>query len=51
MKRMNEARNHAYKDRETADKYKADALGGLEKLLAAVAAAINPTTAEEVKTA
>lgn len=51
VKRMNEARNHAYKDRETADKYKADALGGLEKLLAAVAAAINPTTAEEVKTA
>lgn len=50
-KRAQEARNHAYKDRETADKYKADALGGLEKFRAAVAAAIEPTTAEEVKTA
>ena len=50
-KRAQEARNHAYKDRETADKYKADALRGLEKLRSAVAAAIEPTTAEEVKTA
>lgn len=49
-KRAQEARKHAYKDRETADKYKADALKGLEKLRAAVAAAIEPA-AEEVKTA
>lgn len=50
-KRAQEARNHAYKDRETADKYKADALQGLEKLRTAVAAAIMGETAEEVKTA
>lgn len=50
-KRAHEARNHAYKDRETADKYKADALKGLEKLRATVAAAIEPAAAEEVKTA
>ena len=50
-KRAQEARSHAYKDRETADKYKADALKGLEKLRATVAAAIQPEPAEEVKTA
>lgn len=50
-KRAQEARTHAYKDRETADKYKADALKGLEKLRAAITAAIQPEPAEEVKTA
>lgn len=50
-KQTENARNHAYKDRETADKYKADALQGLEKLRASVAAAIMGETAEEVKTA
>lgn len=50
-KRAQEARSHAYKDRETADKYKADALKELAKLRADVAAAIKPETVEEVKTA